>query len=116
MIRGLTNDEREAWLHETGRLLADLPERIVFEAIDECVKEPGRCFAPSVGEIREKAAAPLRRAEIEAANLRRMAQLIAEGAEIPEYAPPQYLDLPGKPKEAGRRSLAKPRASLPSMG
>lgn len=41
-----------AWLHETGRLLSDLPHDIVAWAIDETVKKSERGFLPSVGEIR----------------------------------------------------------------
>jgi hypothetical protein len=41
-----------AWLHETGRLLSDLPHDIAAWAIDEAVKRSERGFMPSVGEIR----------------------------------------------------------------
>lgn len=41
-----------AWLHETGRLLSDLPHDIAAWAIDETVKRSERGFLPSVGEIR----------------------------------------------------------------
>lgn len=47
-----------AWLHETTRLLADLPGDIVADAIDEAIKASDRGFMPSVGEIR-KIAEPL---------------------------------------------------------
>ncbi|MFA6031829.1 MAG: hypothetical protein WC889_02880 [Myxococcota bacterium] len=41
-----------AWLHETGRLLADLPQDILAAAIDTAVMQSARGFMPSVGEIR----------------------------------------------------------------
>lgn len=44
-----------AWLHETGRLLSDLPHDIAAWAIDETVKKSERGFLPSVGEIRSLA-------------------------------------------------------------
>lgn len=87
MLHGKSAEEQRAWLHETVRLLSDLPERIVFDAVDSCVKEPGRVFAPTVGEILAKAGPVLERAERQAANLRQLANLIAEGVEIPEYEP-----------------------------
>ncbi|MDP9424017.1 MAG: hypothetical protein M3Q19_14510 [Pseudomonadota bacterium] len=88
MANGKDSDQVRAWLHETARLLADLPQSVLFDAIDECVKEPGRVFVPSVGEIREKASASLRRKESHAARLRRLAMLIEEGMEIPEWQDP----------------------------
>lgn len=42
-----------AWLHETTRLLSDLPGDIAADAIDEAVKHSERGFMPSVGEIRK---------------------------------------------------------------
>lgn len=95
MAHGKSPEEQKAWLHEATRLLSDLPQGILFDAIDECVREPGRVFAPAVGEIRAKAAQPLQRAEREAARLRRLAMLIAEGVEIPDWIEPQF---PAKPK------------------
>lgn len=41
-----------AWLHETGRLLSDVPADILAPAIDEAVKRSERGFMPTVGEIR----------------------------------------------------------------
>ena len=112
MIRGLSDPERKAWLHETARLLSDLPERILLEAIDDCVKEPGRVFAPSVGEILDKASVPLTRAEREAANLRKLANLIAGGVEIPDLERPRYLDPPGGPKEPWKPKPGETEAIL----
>jgi hypothetical protein len=88
MANGKDAEQIRAWLHETARLLSDLPKRVLFDAIDDCVKEPGRVFVPSVGEIREKAAASLQRQERIAARLRKLANLIAEGVELPEWVEP----------------------------
>lgn len=96
MAAGKDSDQIKAWLHETARLLSDLPQAVLFDAIDECVKEPGRVFAPSVGEIRDKAAEPLRRREREAARLRWLTNLVAEGTDIPEWAEPEPW--PGRPE------------------
>jgi len=41
-----------AWLHETGRLLSDIPQDILSPAIDEAVMKSERGFMPTVGEIR----------------------------------------------------------------
>lgn len=91
MANGKDSDQVKAWLHETARLLSDLPQGVLFDAIDECVKEPGRVFCPSVGEIRDRAAQTLHRKEAHSARLRLLANLIAEGLEIPEWAaPPNY--------------------------
>lgn len=44
--------EAISWMHETGRLLVDIPQDILAFAIDEAVKRSARGFLPSVGEIR----------------------------------------------------------------
>jgi hypothetical protein len=49
---GWSDARATAWLHETQRLLADLPHDIVASAIDQAVVQSGRGFLPSVGEIR----------------------------------------------------------------
>lgn len=46
------NIDATAWLHETGRMLSDLPQDILAGAIDQTVMEAGRVFVPTVGEIR----------------------------------------------------------------
>lgn len=99
MLHGKSPEEVTAWLHETARLLSDLPEHILFNAIDECVKEPGRVFAPTVGEILAKASNPLHHAETEAARLREMANLMADGVTIPEYEPPAPMAWNTQPEE-----------------
>lgn len=96
MPGGKDGPQMSAWLHETGRLLHDLPEDILFNAIDECVKEPGRIFVPTVGEIREKAAGPLRQRERTAARLRKMAILIEDGEDIPPAEPEMKWSWPVK--------------------
>lgn len=88
MANGRDPAQITAWLHETARLLSDLPQSILCDAIDECVKEPGRVFAPSVGEIRAKAAGSLNERSREAAHLNEMARLIREGVSFPEWVPP----------------------------
>lgn len=47
-----------AWLHETGRLLQDIPQDILGEAIDDAIRN-GKGYMPSVGEIRQQANAAL---------------------------------------------------------
>lgn len=44
--------DAKAWLHETGRLLMDLPQDILGDAIDTAVRQSLRGFMPTVGEIR----------------------------------------------------------------
>lgn len=92
MMHGKDPAQVKAWLHETARLLSDLPQDILFTAIDECVKEPGRVFVPTVGEIREKAMEPMRTMERTAARLNRVAKLIEEGADIPPAEPEKSWD------------------------
>jgi hypothetical protein len=82
-MQGKDPAQIKAWLHETARLLDDITEEDLFEAIDECVKEPGRIFTPTVGEIRAKALPAKQKREREAARLRRVAMLIEDGVEPP---------------------------------
>lgn len=58
-----------AWLHETGRLLSDLPQDILAEAIDQAVMQSERGFMPSVGQIRAIAEPRLRDRQRAAARL-----------------------------------------------
>lgn len=95
MMHGKDAAQIQAWLYETARLLGDLPEGVLFDAIDDCVKEPGRVFVPSVGEIRERASAALQKQERRAARLNRLAKLIEDGAEIPDWEPPTRWGLNG---------------------
>lgn len=101
MANGRSDAQVHAWLHETARMLSDLPQHVLFDAIDQCVKEPGRVFVPSVGEIREKASARLAKEERRAARLAGYAKLIAEGVEIPEWVappPPMWGDPQPEPE------------------
>lgn len=52
MCPGRTEEQATAWLHETQRLLRDIPSDILAEAVDDAVKASSRGFLPSVGEIR----------------------------------------------------------------
>ena len=60
----------KSWLHETGRLLSDLPLAIVYAAIDMAVLESERGFTPSAGAIRKHAEANLAVLKRTAARLR----------------------------------------------
>lgn len=66
-------DKATAWLHETIRLLADIPLDIVGPAIDEAVKRSERGFLPSVGAIRAIADPQLDERRQKVARLRKMA-------------------------------------------
>jgi len=59
-----------AWLHETGRLLADLPHDLLADAIDTAVKSSERGFMPTVGQIRALAEPKLHQRQMHAARLR----------------------------------------------
>jgi hypothetical protein len=50
--RRTDSDLASAWMDETARLLADLPQDIVAFAIDQAVKQATRGFMPAVGAIR----------------------------------------------------------------
>lgn len=52
MTNGWSEAKATAWLHETHRLLADLPQGILSTAIDKAIMASERGFMPSVGEIR----------------------------------------------------------------
>jgi hypothetical protein len=97
MMHGKDAAQVQAWLHETARLLADLPEDILFDAIDECVKEHGRVFAPTVGEIRERADSALRLRQRVASRLQQVADLIASGVDVPAADPVKSWMSPPEP-------------------
>ena len=84
--------EATMWVHEMARLLSDLAEDVVLEAIDahqlECK------FLPTVAEIRERADPTMTQRRKDASRLDAMARLIASGAPIPELAAPA----PPKPR------------------
>jgi hypothetical protein len=96
MAYGKDREQVQAWLHESVRLLEDLPASALLPAIDDCVKEPGRVFVPSVGEIRAKADAALQAAQMRAARLNRLRQMIADGVPIPEWQQSQDCGLTPK--------------------
>jgi hypothetical protein len=69
-----------------ARLLADLAEDVLFEALDAHQRE---CkFLPTVAEIRERADPIMDRRRKEAARLDAMARLIASGQHIPDLRSP----------------------------
>jgi hypothetical protein len=78
-------DEAVIWVREMCRLLGDLPEAILGEAIDEVIKTS--TFLPTVAEIRAKAEPLLARKRRLAARLAAMADVIATGVEILPAAP-----------------------------
>ncbi|BCA57712.1 hypothetical protein [Sphingomonas sp. HMP6] len=59
-----------AWLHETLRLLHDLPGIILAEAIDAAVQNSLRGFMPTIGEIRAIAMPKVEERKRQAARLR----------------------------------------------
>lgn len=59
-----------SWLHETGRLLSDLPHDIVTDAIDQAVRGSLRGFMPTVGEILAIAKPRLEERKRQAARMR----------------------------------------------
>jgi hypothetical protein len=80
-----------AWLHETGRLLADIPQDILSDAIDRCVKESDRGFMPTVGQIRAVADPKFRLREMHA---RRLAAIRDNDAADPKPAAEQASPAP----------------------
>jgi len=76
--------EATAWLHELSRLLGDLPEDIVFEALD--IHQRKCRFPPTVAEIREIADPIMEKRRKETARLDAMARFLASGQPIPQMA------------------------------
>lgn len=117
MMHGKDSAQIQAWLHETARLLGDIPEGVLFDAIDGCVQEPGRVFVPSVGEIRERASEALRKQERRAARLNRLATLIAEGVQIPDWVdPPKWGEARSEFREDDRCTPEQAKAILAEFG
>lgn len=114
MPNAKSDDEKRAWLHEMARLLGDYPQSVLFQAIDECVKEPGRVWCPAVGEIIAKAEPLRRQKEREAARLQAIANRLATGVEIPVYQPPEpsSWQSTAKPKEEERCTPEEARRIL----
>jgi hypothetical protein len=73
-----------AWLHETGRLLSDIPQSILAAAIDEAVMKSTRGFMPSVGEIRAIAEPKMRDLRIERSRLQQVLEHVEEPPTAPE--------------------------------
>lgn len=67
-----------AWLHETARLLGDIPQDILAVAIDDAVRKSERGFMPSVGEIRAFAEPQLKRRKLHCWRLKQIAALEPE--------------------------------------
>lgn len=88
MANGKDSEQVKAWLHETTRLLEDLPASVLLPAIDDLVKEPGRVFVPSVGEIREKADVHYKKLHRQAARLNILRQMLEDGVPLPEWVEP----------------------------
>ncbi len=73
-----SDDVATAWLHETTRLLSDLPQDICSDAIDEAVKASERGFIPAIGEIRKYADPLLAKRKRAAARLNALVNFRAE--------------------------------------
>ena len=86
MANGKDAAQIEAWLHETARLLERFPAAVLLPALDECAMQYK--FLPTVAEINDKAEPRFRTLQRRAARLNRLAQMIADGVPLPEYAPP----------------------------
>jgi hypothetical protein len=102
-----------AWLHETGRLLADIPQDILADAIDSCVKSSERGFMPTVGQIRAVADPRMQQRETHAARLRSI-ERVKNGATVTKEEAP-------RPRAAIDSSLAESTADIlkrvwPTMG
>jgi hypothetical protein len=76
-------DRATAWLHETRRLLSDLPGDILDHAIDEAIKGSDRGFMPQVGQIRAIADPMRSDREREALRLEAIVNLIERGSRSP---------------------------------
>jgi hypothetical protein len=118
MANGRDAAEATAWLHESTRLLEDLPETVLFQAIDDCVKASS--FLPSVKEIRDRADPAFRKLQRQAARLNVLRQMLEHGVPLPQYVPPpedawnpKPKDKPWFPKEGETAQIiAEVRASL----
>jgi hypothetical protein len=102
-----------AWLHETGRLLADIPQDILADAIDSCVKSSERGFMPTVGQIRAVADPRMQQRETHAARLRSI-ERVKNGATVAKEEAP-------RPRAQIDSSLAESTADIlkrvwPTMG
>jgi len=76
-----------AWLHETGRLLQDIPQDILGEAIDDAVKNSPKGYMPGVGEIRQQANAALTARKTQLLRLEILSRMADKPAPKPELEP-----------------------------
>lgn len=94
--------EARIWLNEMVRLLGDLPEDILAEAIDGLVKEVK--FLPTCAEIRQRAEAETSKRRRIAAQLDAMRRYMESGQPIPEprrwEEPPPREETPCTPEQA----------------
>jgi hypothetical protein len=79
--------EAAMWLHETRRLLKDLPEDLLGEAIDECQRRLK--FLPTVAEVRALAEPEMDRRRRDHARLDAMHRYVESGQPVPKMLPPQ---------------------------
>lgn len=80
-----------AWLHETARLLSDIPGDIVADAIDEAVKASERGYMPSVGSIRKIADPMVAKRKRALARLRAVVSYTREKPEAVERPTPEQV-------------------------
>ena len=91
-------DRATAWLHETARLLSDLPQDIVSWAIDRAIIESERGFMPSVGAIRKHADPKASEREAGFYRIEAVARELARIQLMPEDGRP--FPVPGGPHDA----------------
>lgn len=96
-------DRVAAWLQETGRLLWDLPQDILADAIDEGIKRSERGFMPAVGQIRAIADPLVAQRRQQASRLEAMAAMIDGRSTADTVARPWERAAPEKPAPADDR-------------
>lgn len=104
--------EATVWVHELARLLADLPEDVVYQAIDDHQRESR--FLPTVAEIRERADPIMDHRRRQVARLDAMARYLRSGQTIPRLKPPEPPKKPGDPMTAAE--IAETNARLERLG
>lgn len=103
--------EARIWLNEMVRLLADLPEDILSDAIDGLVK--GSKFLPTCSEIRERADPEVTKRRRIAAQLDAMRRYIESGQPIPDK--PKW-DHPKEPEQIIPCTEAEAAAIMAEFG
>lgn len=111
----------KAWLTETARLLGDIPEDIVAEAIDASIRQATRGFIPAIGEIRRHADPALAKRKQQFARLESLLRFKESApAEVEQITPEQLRDTLDKygfgnvgkgGKRTADRELRKPTAA-----